>query len=73
MKKIENHLHREALQADLEQNNVHNPFSKKSKEMVRELGNVELFELCETFPNYDVLTAFFNGIKALCTALADTA
>ena len=49
LKKIENHPHREALQADLQQNNVYNPFSKKSKE-IRELGNVELFELCETIP-----------------------
>ena len=28
VKKIENHPHREALQADLQQNNVYNPFSK---------------------------------------------
>ena len=49
VKRIENHPHREALQADLQQNNVYNPFSKKSKDMIRELGNVELFELCETF------------------------
>ena len=50
VKKIENHPHREALHADLQQNNVHNPFSKNSKAMIRELGNVELFELCETIP-----------------------
>ena len=31
-KRIENHLHREALHADLQQNNVYNPFSKKSKD-----------------------------------------
>ena len=49
-KKIESHPHREALQADLQQNNVYNPFSNKSKAMIRELGNVELFELCKTFP-----------------------
>ena len=35
VKMIESHPHREALQADLQQNNVH---------------NVELFELCETIP-----------------------
>ena len=29
VKKIENHPHREALHADLQQNNVYNPFSKK--------------------------------------------
>ena len=50
VKKIEHHPHREALQTDLQQNNVYNPFSKDSKEMIRELGNVELFELCETTP-----------------------
>ena len=50
VKKIENHLHREALHADLQQNNVYNPFSKKSKEMIRELSKVGLFELCETIP-----------------------
>ena len=48
--RIETHPHREALLADLQQNNVHNPFSRVSKEMVREFGNVELFELCETLP-----------------------
>ena len=51
VKKIENRSHREALQADVQQNNVYNPFSKNSKDMIRDLGNVELFELCETFPN----------------------
>ena len=50
VKKIENHPHREALYADLQQNNVQNPFSNNSKDMIRELGNVELFELCETIP-----------------------
>ena len=50
VKKIESHPHREALQADLQENNVSNPFSKNSKAMVRELGNVEVFELCETAP-----------------------
>ena len=50
VKKIESHPHREALQADLQQNNVYNPFSNDSKAMIREMGNVELFELCETIP-----------------------
>ena len=50
VKKIESHPHREALQADLQQNNVYNPFSDDSKAMIREMGNVELFEFCETIP-----------------------
>ena len=49
VEKIESHPHRAALQADL-QNNVYNPLSKNSKAMIREMGNVELFELCETIP-----------------------
>ena len=50
VKRFESHPHREALQADLQQNNVYNPFSNNLKAMIREMGNVELFELCETIP-----------------------
>ena len=50
VKKIESHPHREAFQADLQQNDVYNPFSDKSKAMIRQMSNVELFELCETIP-----------------------
>ena len=50
VKKIESHPHRDALQADLQQNNVYNPFSDDSKAMIREMGNVDLFELCEAIP-----------------------
>ena len=50
VKKIESHPHRRALQADLQQNNAYNPFSEGSKVMIREMGNVELFEPCETIP-----------------------
>ena len=44
VKKIESHPHRQALQADLQQNNVYNPFSDDAKAMIREMGIVELFE-----------------------------
>ena len=50
VKKIESHPHRQALQADLQQNNAYNPFSDNSKAMIREMGNVELIELCKTIP-----------------------
>ena len=50
VKKIESYLHREALQADFQQNNVDNPFSDDSKAMIHEMGTAELFELCETIP-----------------------
>ena len=48
-KKIESHSHRQDLLADL-QSNADNPFSEKSKKMIRDMGNVKLFELCETIP-----------------------
>ena len=55
VKKIESHPHRQALHADLQQNNAYNPFSEKSKKMIRDMGNVELFELCETIPKAQCL------------------
>ena len=44
------HPHRQNLQADLQQSNAYNPFSEKSKKMIQDMGNVELFELCERIP-----------------------
>ena len=49
VKKIESHPHREALQTDLQQNNVYNPFSNNSKAMIRELGNVEFIRVVRNF------------------------
>ena len=48
VKKIENHTHRQSLQRDLQQNDACNPFSEKSKKMIKDLGNAELFALFET-------------------------
>ena len=50
IKKIENHPHRQDLQFDLRQNKAYNPFSERSKKMIKDIGNVELFDLCETNP-----------------------
>ena len=50
VKKIESHPHRQNLEADLQQSNVYNPCSEKTKKKIRDMGNVELFELCETIP-----------------------
>ena len=50
VEKIENHTDRHALQQDLQQNKAYNPFSAKSKQMIQDVGNVELFELFETDP-----------------------
>ena len=69
VKMIESHFHREALQADLQQNNVYNPFSDDSKAMIREMGNVELFELCETIPKVQCSESFlyWNQGVVYCT------
>ena len=69
VKKIESHPHREALSADLQQNNVYNPFSDDSKAMIREMGNVELFELCETIPEVQCSECllFWNQGVIYCT------
>ena len=50
IQKIENHPHRHALQSDLQQLQQFNPFSKESKDMVREVGSIELCELLDVEP-----------------------
>ena len=50
IQKIENHPNRHALQRDLRQSQSFNPFSPESKQMIHEVGNIELFELLETEP-----------------------
>ena len=50
IQKIENHPHRQALQSDLQQSQPFNPFSQESKEMIHEVGNIELCELLDMEP-----------------------
>ena len=50
IQKIENHPHRHALQRDLQQRQQFNPFSQESKDMIRDVGNIELFELLDVEP-----------------------
>ena len=50
VKKIENHPYRHSLQRDLQQNEACNPFSTMTKQMIQDVGNVELSELFETDP-----------------------
>ena len=70
VKRIETHPHRAALHADLQQNNVYNPFRKDSKEMIRELGHVELFELCSPKVQCSHCLLYWNqGIVYTCGQL----
>ena len=50
IQKIESHPNRHALQQDLRQNQSFNLFSPESKQMILEVGNIELCELLETEP-----------------------
>ena len=50
IQKIENHSNRHALQRDLQQSHSFNPFSPESKQMIHEVGNIELCELLDREP-----------------------
>ena len=50
IQKIENHPDRHVLQQDLRQNQSFNPFSQESKQMIHEVGNIEVCELLDTEP-----------------------
>ena len=67
IQKIENHPDRHALQKDLQQNQSFNPFSSESKQMIRDVGNIELCELLETEPQTQckVCVSYWN-IDIVC-------
>ena len=50
IQKIENHPNRHALQRDQQQSQSFNPFSQESKQMIHEVGNIELCELLDMEP-----------------------
>ena len=51
IQKIHNNPNRHALQRDLQQSQSFNPFSHESKQMIHELGNIELSDLLDMEPN----------------------
>ena len=69
IQKIENHPNRHALQQDLRQNQAYNPFSPESKQMIRDVGNIELCELLETDPKTQckVCLSYWNIGIVYCT------
>ena len=50
IQKIENHPNRHALQRDVRQSHSFYPFSQESKQMIHEVGNIELCGLLDTEP-----------------------
>ena len=69
IQKIKNHPDRHALQQDLRQNQAFNPFSPESKQMIQDVGNIELCELLETEPKTQstVCLSYWNIGKLYCT------
>ena len=69
IQKIENHPDRHALQQDLRQNQSFNPFSPESKQMIQDVGNIELCELLETGPKTQCTAclSYWNTGMIYCT------
>ena len=69
IQKIENHPNRHALQRDQRQNQAYNPFSPESKQMIHEVGNIELCELLETEPKTQckVCLSYWDIGNVYCT------
>ena len=58
IQKIENHPNRHGLQRDPQQSQSFNPFSQESKQMIHEVGNIELCELLDTEPKTQCKVCF---------------
>ena len=69
IQKIEDHPDRHALQRYLRQNQSLNPFSPESKQMIQDVGNIELCELLETEPKTQctVRLSYWNIGILYCT------
>ena len=69
IQKIENHPNRHALQRDLQQSQPFNPFSQESKQMIHEVGNIELCELLDMEPKTQckVCLSYWNIGIVYCT------
>ena len=61
IQKIENHPDRHALQQDPRQSHSFNPFSPESKQIIQDVGNIELCELLETEPNTQCIACLSYG------------
>ena len=69
IQKIYNHPNRHALQRDLQQSQSFNPFSQESKQMIHEVGNIELCELLDMEPKTqcEVCLSFWDIGIVYCT------
>ena len=72
IQKIENHPNRHALQRDRQQSQSFNPISQESKQMIHEVGNIELCELLDMEPKRSAKYVYHTGTSASSTARAGT-
>ena len=72
IQKIENHPNRPALRRHLQQSQSFNPFSHESKQMIHEVGNVELCELLDWNPKHSAKYVCHTGTSASSIARAGT-
>ena len=62
IEKPENHKNKHSLIQDLRQTEKINKFSQESQDLIADMNNIEISELCEIFlPNSSVLTAMPTG------------
>ena len=64
VKQIENHPHRQALQRDLQQNNANNPFSEKSKMMIKTWAKKSYLSCSRQTLKRNAKSAYCTGVKA---------
>ena len=55
IEKLENHKRKDSLIQDLSQTKKINKFTKESQHLIAHMNSTEIFELCEFFPNSNVL------------------
>ena len=69
IQKIENHSNRHALQRDLQQSQSFNLFSQESKQMIHDVGNIELCELLDMEPKaqFTVCLSYWDVGIVYCT------
>ena len=70
IQKIENHPHRLALQSDLQQRQQLNPFSKESKDMIREVGTSNCANYSMWNPKHSAKCVCRTGTSASSTGRA---
>ena len=69
IQQFENHSNKELFfLQDLNKTEEIYTFNEKLKKLITDMGNTEIFDLCETFPRNNAPNVLYIGKLALCTA-----